>query len=146
MCVALVISAMSPGCSISSDDSFEDTWWTSLDEGECFELEYLEGTRVDLVSGATEVACSTPHEFEVFKVFQAADGEYPGIDSMMDVARVGCREAFVDFIGRDYELSELHIYWLYPDPVTWRDGDRRVTCSLHLKGEKLTGSQRDSRR
>ncbi len=84
--------------------------------------------------------CDLPHDYEVFHGFDLAEGEYPGAWSIRNLAIEGCLSAFEALVGRDYELSELDVTYLYPSAESWREGDLAVVCiAFDTSRADLTG-------
>jgi hypothetical protein len=101
----------------------------------------------DDVNTVTVVPCSELHEFEVYHLFQLADGEYPGPDAIEVSWTQGCLAEFENFIGISFDQSLLQISAIYPNEDTWdRAGDREVVCSVTaLDGSPRQGSAQSSR-
>lgn len=113
--------------------------------GECINL-----PDEDLVDTLEGVACTQPHDAEVYSIFDMAHtaAPYPGEEAVIDAAFDGCLAAFQTFVGVAYEFSELDVYYLHPTEESWKDlDDREIVCLLTaLDGSKLTGSMEGSRR
>ncbi len=108
-----------------------------LQVGQCFD----DPESFEEVSDVPIVDCEEPHDNEVYHLFDLADGDYPGADTVESQAIDGCLATFDSFVGHDYATSELDVRYLYPTEETWNDGDREVVCALFdLSGNKLTGS------
>jgi hypothetical protein len=119
----------------------EERTINGLEPGDCFLLPKAE--RHITVS---VVPCSELHDQEVYAVFDAPDGPYPGDDEIEGVAEDRCMADFADYVGLDFEQSRLSVYWFKPDAQTWVLEDRRFICALGLNGEQLRGSERGSAR
>jgi hypothetical protein len=109
--------------------------------GDCFNDGAVfaeEGAEVDSVPA---VPCSTPHDNEVYAVFDVSAASFPG-DGMAEMAHDACMERFVSFVGRDYESSSLDIATLYPTHESWHgQNDREVICAVYdVDAKQLTGS------
>jgi hypothetical protein len=107
--------------------------------GDCFDDgSTFTDEEVDSVPG---VPCATPHDNEVYAVFDVSMTTFPG-DSMGDVAHEACLERFESFVGKDYESSSLDIATLYPTKDSWNgQNDREVICAVYdVDAKKLTGS------
>jgi hypothetical protein len=111
-----------------------------LREGDCVnglkESRFL--TRVD------GVPCTTPHQSEVFSVFNLPDGDYPGEDEVLKKAEDGCADRFEDYApnAKDEDLEDLELFYLYPIRSAWSRGDREVTCLAHDPAGGRVGSLR----
>lgn len=113
----------------------------SLEVGTC----YQDPGAVDEVSDVETVDCGEAHDYEVFALFDLDDGDYPGQEAVGEAALQGCFLDFEQYVGRDYQSSELDMTWLIPTSDSWGDGDREVVCTLfEFAGGQLTGSMKDS--
>jgi hypothetical protein len=92
------------------------------------------------------VACSKPHEKEVFAVFEhpaKAGGDFPGEDAIAKVAQDGCAERFEGYVGQPFGESDLQVAVIAPGPVPWdKDNDRRIVCTLQEGVKALKGSKK----
>ena len=114
-------------------DCFDDTSSTFGDEV----------TEVDSLPG---VPCASPHDNEVYAVFDVGITSFPTEEEMSNLAFDSCMNRFENFVGRDYDSSELDIKTLYPTEDSWNAyNDREVVCALYDMNEtKLVGSVEDS--
>ncbi len=112
-------------------------------EGQCFN-----GGGEEEVAEVQDVPCEEPHDSEVYAVFDypAQEDDYPGNDVLRDYGDAECRDRFDDFVGIDYEQSELVMGTLWPSTDTWAMGDRAIVCTVSAEEEQLTGSMKGSRR
>jgi hypothetical protein len=116
--------------------SFDD-----LAVGDCIPLfDYDE----DEISELPVVPCDQPHTDEVYFIYQAEDGEFPGDDALLDSAWDGCVAEFEAFVGVPYEESVLDIYSYQPTKTSWmRWSDRTVHCIV-FSYDEVTGTLEDS--
>ena len=115
-----------------SVDAFQMRVGDCFDDGSTFDDD-----EVDSVPG---VPCTSPHDNEVYAVFDVTASSFPG-DAMGDMAHEGCLQRFEAFVGTDYESSSLDIATLYPSAESWRENDREVVCAVYdIEAAKLTGS------
>jgi len=92
------------------------------------------------VAEVTRVACTDPHDAQVFAVVALAAGPFPGDDELRAIADDECVARFVAALGTEYATSGLEIVHLRPAPPTWRTGDRDLVCAVvDLAGEPLVG-------
>ena len=98
----------------------------------------------DEVARFDVVPCDQPHDNEVFHVFDAPGGRYPGREGLLDLSAVECRGgAFSDYVGASLDDSDLRVFQVLPTRQTWDRGDREVVCVLYAPGgRKITGSAR----
>ncbi|MEV7607886.1 DUF2510 domain-containing protein [Microbacterium sp. NPDC089320] len=86
------------------------------------------------------VPCDTPHTDEVYFIFDAPDGEFPGDDGLQTIAADRCDAAFEEFIGVPYADSELDNYWFVPTESSWkRLNDRAIQCIV-ISYDEITGT------
>ena len=124
-----------------------------VEVGQCFNNYRLENER----TGSTEniftlVDCRRPHEGEVYHqvVHSAApDAEYPGDRAMENWEQEECYNTFEDWVGQEFELSELYFSSIRPDAQLWHDASnptaRRLSCYIRsADGSLLSGSHRNS--
>lgn len=77
------------------------------------------------------LACTEPHDGEVFFVEDYRGADYPSNDELSTYFDAECRPAFEAFTGSDVEGQEvLDIGWFAPTEASWDDGDREVICYL----------------
>lgn len=101
----------------------------------------------------TVVPCELPHQAEIYLHVQhpARQGApWPGDREMESFARSQCYEAFDDFVGLIYELSELEIAFLVPNRTDFEHDVaqfRGVHCYVvHAESEDLINTARGSLR
>lgn len=144
---ALTLSACSGDDGPSRDD--EGTV-TETQEASAFEIEegdcILEATATE-VFDVDFVPCSEPHDFEAYHVYDLDHDEFPGSAALEDEIFDACFTAFEDFVGPNWESTELDLTWFEPTQGSWNEGDREVACFVvDLSDEPKTGSARDAGR
>jgi hypothetical protein len=122
----------------------------SLAPGECWNDPALLEPDDDTITGVPIVPCDQPHANEVFATLDhpAAPGApYPGT-RQLDLDSFGlCLAQFDGFVGVPFNRSPLDVYFTFPTPDSWADGERRVVCSLYMINQSLLiGSERGSDR
>lgn len=122
-----------------------------LNVGECFNNYLTVLGDNEFQELTTVVDCAGAHDGEVYfqVIHPAPAGEpYPGVEEMEAWAQDQCYEQFTNFVGQEYELSELDIGILQPTNETWSDPigrHREVTCYVEAwRGGRLLGSMRRS--
>ena len=88
------------------------------------------------------MACSEPHEGEVYHVIKLTDASFPGDSTIQNKAEDGCADALPGY-APDEKTKDLEVYYLYPTSRSWILGDRDIACLAVSEGAKLTGSLRD---
>lgn len=120
-----------------------------LNVGDCFN-EYRYRDRADVLQQlTTTVECNRPHDKELYHAADhpAAEGAPFLRDEISDFANDECLDAFEDFVGEEYVLSQLEIGFLQPAYEDWisEDFDRQVTCYVfpYEEDRRLQGSMAD---
>lgn len=114
----------------SGDVSVQD-----LEAGDC--LNGLEES--DLVLSVEAVACSEPHESEVYAAIDMEDGDWPGIDGVTAEANQSCSDDMATNFPDLFEDDSVEIFFFHPTSASWREGDREIIC-VALYPEPRTGS------
>ena len=116
-------------------DAFQMRVGDCFDDGSAFAEE---NASIGSVPG---VPCSSPHDNEVYAVFDVDAPSFPG-DAMADMAHDACLARFEAFVGKDYESSTLDVASLFPSKDSWnQQNDREVICAVYdIEAKKLTGS------
>jgi hypothetical protein len=107
----------------------------SVQVGDC-----LNGSATGEVSSFEGVPCDQPHTYEVYHLFDMADGDFD--DAAVGTAAEECiGQPFTDYVGLDYQSSEYEVQPLTPTSATWESGDREIVCMLQSADlSDLTGS------
>jgi hypothetical protein len=109
-----------------------------LKVGECFN-----GASTGDVSDVTVIACTSPHDAEVYSTFQYpnAPSDYPGSATVKTTAEDGCKTAFAPFVGKSFDESVYGLSYLQPTADSWKTGDRTIDCLItSTDTTQLTGS------
>ena len=114
----------------------------SLEVGQCFDDPDSFGE----ISDVEIVDCSAAHDNEVFHLFDIPGDDFPGSDTVSNLAGEGCSNAFAGYVGTAYQDSDLFLQFLVPSEGSWDQDDREVVCYLYEPGVRLTGSARNSNR
>jgi Domain of unknown function (DUF4190)/Septum formation len=67
------------------------------------------------------VPCAQPHDAEVISSFELPEGDYPGEDSIFQVADRRCSRE----LGA---VASAEPFYFYPTEQSWGTGDRKVNC------------------
>ena len=138
-------------CALSSCAVFQGAQQKDLVVGDCLDVSSLEFSFEQVPT----VACSTPHEAEVYQTVDISDVVATEIEAE---GFERCRSQFHDFIGVSYEDSALEITGIYPDPAaqesaeTVEDSPATLACVVYEPSGSLgventvTGTFRGARR
>ncbi|RFS86264.1 DUF4190 domain-containing protein [Actinomadura spongiicola] len=116
-------------------DCINDSKVASTPEGESVKVESVK-----------VVPCTRPHDGEVMATFRVPGGSMPPEQEMMRLAATGCEKRLTKQIRRDPAAESLSLSYYYPTSLSWRLGDRSVTCVVvsATEGKKLTRPIRKS--
>ena len=112
-----------------------------LQVGDCFTESEMETAMSDTeVNDIPLVDCAESHDSEFFHSEILPDGDYPGQDELWAQAEELCEgEAFTEFIGVEWNESEIYASFLTPMEQGWALGDREILCYA-VSMEPVTGS------
>ena len=90
------------------------------------------------------LACTEPHDGEVFFIGDHPGGDYPSDDAFQAFVDEQCLPAFAAYTGSAYEeQGVLDVGWFTPTSGAWDRGDRGVTCHLTpIDGSRTSQSYR----
>ena len=90
------------------------------------------------------VPCSGDHEAEITLAYDywATAKEYPGDKALNAQSYAECVKALSSYVGVASGKSRLTSEYFRPDANTWKSGDRRLICVVHLESGLLNGSVR----
>jgi hypothetical protein len=87
----------------------------------------------DCVDGPDDVvACSTPHDSEVFGTFALPGTSWPGTASVQQQASSRCGGLLTGYLNPQLAISLAQTY-VYPSQVDWNAGTRTVICEVHAQ-------------
>lgn len=117
--------------------------------GDCFNNYRFENERTDLTEFIfTIVNCDRPHEGEVYHQISYPDPEFPGASTLEDWSQQECYKHFQEWVGQEYELSELDFSTFLPTEELWNEPiehSKRLSCYLRTSdGSFLSESHRNS--
>ncbi|MCL1923764.1 MAG: septum formation family protein [Propionibacteriaceae bacterium] len=108
--------------------------------GDCLIIRHLEGR----FQSVPRVACSTPHDSEIIKVFEATGDDY--VEATVEkTAKDTCTQAMLDYVGSRHSFVSsrgLGLTFFAPSENSWQNGDRTIACLAYAKSERteLTSS------
>lgn len=127
---------------VATDDRDDGTSLRDLRPGDCVELGSV-GDEEEL-SALPRVACSEPHDAEVFHVDSLDGAQYPGTSRVVEQVEAACLAAFEPYVGAPFDESELGYSSIYPVEASWRV-HKGYVCLVSTGGtltESLRGSGR----
>ena len=85
------------------------------------------------------VACSEPHDAELYATVEVPDGPWPGVEELSLDAQQQCSDEMAENFQAAYEDEGVELFFLHPTSASWREGDREIDC-IALYTEPRTGS------
>jgi hypothetical protein len=115
-----------------------------LEAGDCIELPDRDADEVVRVQ---TFDCDEPHGAEVFAAGELPGGDdpYPGVDEVQAMIEAECRPLFAEYVGIDFDASELSATTIYPQASDWDDTQQYVCIAFDPDGElteSIAGSGR----
>jgi len=103
------------------------------------------GDCIDTGAGVafTRVACSTPHDAEVFATFSLTGSSWPGTNAVQQDAGNGCATRLSGYLNPALATAALAQAYVYPDQSAWQASERTVICEVSSSTGQLTGSVRN---
>jgi hypothetical protein len=121
----------------------EDDPW-ELKAGDCFDPEY---TGTAGISRVIVVPCTESHHYEVVFADKLTGSDYPTEADLHAWVRSSCAPAYLPYIGKSIDDTDLAVYYFSPDATAWRNGIRSAQCSVtDPNNNPMTISVRGSRR
>ena len=117
----------------------------SLGAGDCFNrLENLSAGQSVVITSL--ISCTEPHDHQIYYLLNYPAPHpsiYPGDSVMREFAVQSCYQQFAEWVGNDYETSELDIGVITPPQSNFEDDDARyrvIHCWVsRFDGESLVG-------
>ena len=91
----------------------------------------------------TLLACSKPHDAEVFARFALTGSSWPGSAAVRQEAGNGCAGRLGGYLNPQLASAGLAQEYIYPDQSAWQAGERTVLCEVRSPSGPLTGSVRN---
>lgn len=91
----------------------------------------------------TLLACSKPHDAEVFARFALTGSSWPGSTAVRQEAGNGCATRLGGYLNPQLASAGLAQEYIYPDQSAWQAGERTVVCEVRSPTGPLTGSVRN---
>ena len=93
----------------------------------------------EVVVTVDAVACSQPHDAELYATIEVADGDWPGVEELSLEAQQRCSDEMAENFEAAYEDDSVELFFLHPTSASWREGDREIDC-IALYSEPRTGA------
>jgi len=133
--VAIVLAAALAAVGCSSDQTTRDETGAIVEEGDLGVFAVQEGDCINIPSATNEistftgVACTEPHDGQVFAAFDYEADAFPGSATLQAAADEGCVERFETFIGVAYVESIYYMQTFIPTEDGWDTiDDREILC------------------
>lgn len=96
----------------------------------------------ELVSGLTVLPCTSPHDGEVYAVFNLTGTTFPGQTQSDQLAEDGCGDRLDAYSPSANDDDNIGLFYFSPTDSTWTAGDKSVICIAKGEKTKLTKSIR----
>jgi len=90
----------------------------------------------------TRLACSEPHDAEVFATFALPGSSWPGSAAVQQEAGNACADRISGYLNPQLADAAFAQEYIYPDQSAWLAGEHTVVCEIRSSTGKLTGSVR----
>ena len=74
------------------------------------------------------VACSEPHDAELYATVEVPAWDWPGIEELSLQAQQRCSDEMAENFEAAYEDEGVELFFLHPTSASWREGDREIDC------------------
>lgn len=140
----LAAGLMAAGC--GSDQTTRDDAGVIVEGGDLGVFSATTGDCVNVPDGEQisqfeGVACTEPHDAQVFAAFDLPGDVFPGLESMRTSADEGCVERWEPFFDIEYAASEYFFTRVTPTMESWNKlDDREILCLVTTgpRNEPLT--------
>lgn len=128
----LAVAAIAAGC--GSDQTTRDDAGVIVEGGDLGVFSATTGDCVNVPDGVEisefeGVACTEPHDAQVYAAFDLPDGVFPGLESVRASADEGCSERWDAFFEIEYARSEYFSTRVTPTMESWNKiDDREILC------------------
>lgn len=89
------------------------------------------------------VPCTEPHEGQVYDVFEVSGIRFPGNEKIFELAEEDCFDTLDDDFPELWSDQSVEVFYFYPTPDSWRQGDQGITCVARYRDGRRTGSVLD---
>jgi hypothetical protein len=141
-CSLLAPSGSAPSPTHTAGPGSDDASAFEIRVGDCLNDATASGT----VTTVPIVPCTEPHDSEAYASIMLDDGDFPGDDAIQEKANAGCVEQFTEFVGLEYNASELEYTFYFPSEDSWSQGDREILCEVYDPESQTTGTLRGAAR
>ncbi|MCU7730937.1 DUF4190 domain-containing protein [Actinoplanes sp. KI2] len=126
--VPTVVASSTPTAEPTPTPTEESTTTDEFKPGQCMN---------DVTGARTIVSCKTPHDGEIFAIYDLKNGKWPGKETVKNQASAGCAARLTKYAKNP---GRLDYYYGIPNQYDWPE-DRSVTCvAVDEDDKKLTGS------
>jgi hypothetical protein len=99
----------------------------SLRTGDCFQ-ERSPGQLSKSIAQVASIACTKPHNAQVFVRFPAAGGRYPGGRALLHEASRGCQARAGARLIKSRIKPTMRVQSIVPQQFSWLAGHRTISC------------------
>jgi Domain of unknown function (DUF4190)/Septum formation len=92
------------------------------------------------INSVTPIACTKPHNAQVFAQFNVKGTSFPGTTAMERRADNGCNARITGHLEQSKVTSTMSLHFIFPRQLSWDSGQRRVSCLIVDASRDLTTS------
>jgi Domain of unknown function (DUF4190)/Septum formation len=111
----------------------------SLRVGDCFQNPTGSQAASPLTQ-ITAVPCASPHNAQVMAQLPVRGSAYPGRAAFRAQAVPGCTASIAAVVDRSKLTATMQLIWIYPQPQSWADGQKTISCLIVDSSQDLTSS------
>jgi len=109
----------------------------SLPVGTCFDNP---SGNLFSINSVTPIACTKPHNAQVFAQFKARGASFPGTTAMERRADNGCNARITGHLDQSKVTGTMSLHFIFPRQLAWDSGQRRISCLVVDSSRDLTSS------
>jgi hypothetical protein len=111
----------------------------SLRTGDCFQNPTGSQHTLELTQ-VTAVPCTSLHNAQVMAELPVRGSAYPGRAAFRAQAVPGCTARVAAVVDRSKVTATMQLTYIYPQPQSWADGHKTISCLLVDSSQDLTSS------
>src|SRR5580692_1307207 len=92
------------------------------------------------INSVTPIACTKPHNAQVFAQFNVKGTSFPGTAAMERRADNGCNARITGHLDQSKITSAMSLHFIFPRQLAWDSGQRRISCLVADSSRDLTSS------
>jgi hypothetical protein len=91
------------------------------------------------IASVTAIACTKPHNAQVFAEFDTTGSRFPGTAAVEQRADSGCNARMTGNLAQSKITKTMSLHFIFPQQLAWDSGQRRISC-LIVDSQDMTSS------